>query len=295
MTPLPDSPADKSRRVRAELALALMCVIWGSTFSLVRESLGGTDPWLFLTLRFGLALPACLLLFGRRISFKDGATAWRGLGLGLVLFLAFLTQTLGLQTISASRSGFLTALYIVCVPILVALWKWRTPSWRSLLAAAVSLGGVALLSGLNLGGEPLQLGRGDLLTIACALLFALQILLADHLPVQGRVWTLHFWQIATVALLSGLGWLLVGELRLRLDWQLAISLFINSVFGTVVALGLQLRYQPDTTPERAALVYSFEPVFAALMAFGILGERLGPVEWAGGALILLALRLADPA
>jgi drug/metabolite transporter (DMT)-like permease len=139
------------------------------------------------------------------------------------------------------------------------------------------------------------LGAGDWLTIACALLFALQILMADRLPVKGRVWTLHFWQIATVALLSTLGWLLLGEARLRMDTQLVISLLINSVFGTVVALGLQLRYQPETTPERAALVYSFEPVFAALMAFGILGERLGPMEWAGGIFILLALRMADPA
>ncbi|MFA7331530.1 MAG: DMT family transporter [Candidatus Delongbacteria bacterium] len=281
-------------RFKAELNLALMCVIWGSTFSLVRESLSGTDPWLFLSLRFGLAIPACLLIFGRQLDLRDAVTRRRGLGLGVVLFLAFLTQTLGLQTISASRSGFLTALYIVLVPLLLAAWNLRRPSARSLGAAGVSLAGVALLSGLSLGGEPLVLGPGEFLTLLCALLFALQILLADRLPVAGKVWSLHFWQIATVAALSLAGWLLLGEARMRLDSQLAVSLFINSVFGTVVALGLQLRYQPDTTPERAALVYSFEPVFAALMAVWILGEKLGPLEWLGGGLILLALRLADP-
>lgn len=281
-------------RFRAELNLALMCVIWGSTFSLVRESLSGTDPWLFLSLRFGLAIPACLLIFGRKLDLRHATTRRRGLGLGVVLFLAFLTQTLGLQAISASRSGFLTALYIVLVPLLLAAWHLRRPSARSLGAAGVSLAGVTLLSGLSLGGAPLVLGTGEFLTLLCALLFALQILLADRLPVAGRVWSLHFWQIATVAALSVAGWLLLGEARLRLDSQLVVSLFINSVFGTVVALGLQLRYQPDTTPERAALVYSFEPVFAALMAVWILGEKLGPLEWLGGGLILLALRLADP-
>ncbi len=281
-------------RFRAELNLALMCVIWGSTFSLVRESLSGTDPWLFLSLRFGLAIPACLLIFGRKLDLRHATTRRRGLGLGVVLFLAFLTQTLGLQAISASRSGFLTALYIVLVPLLLAAWHLRRPSARSLGAAGVSLAGVTLLSGLSLGGASLVLGTGEFLTLLCALLFALQILLADRLPVAGRVWSLHFWQIATVAALSVAGWLLLGEARLRLDSQLVVSLFINSVFGTVVALGLQLRYQPDTTPERAALVYSFEPVFAALMAVWILGEKLGPLEWLGGGLILLALRLADP-
>lgn len=283
-----------SPRLKAEVNLALMCVIWGSTFSLVRESLTGTDPWLFLALRFGLAVPACLLIFGGRLDLRDAPTRRSGLALGGVLFLAFLTQTLGLQSISASRSGFLTALYIVLVPLLMALWERRSPSLRTLGAAGVSLAGVALLSGLSLGGESFKLGLGEGLTLLCAALFALQILLADRLPVAGKVWSLHFWQIATVAGLALLGWLLVGEWRLRADGQLALSLFINSVFGTVVALGLQLRYQPDTTPERAALVYSFEPVFAALMAVWILGERLGPLEWLGGGLILLALRLADP-
>jgi drug/metabolite transporter (DMT)-like permease len=281
-------------RLKAEVNLALMCVIWGSTFSLVRESLSGTDPWLFLTLRFGLAIPTALLLFWNKLDLRDSTVRGHGLALGGVLFLAFLTQTLGLQTISASRSGFLTALYIVLVPVFLALWERRTPRARTVAAAGVSLGGVAMLSGLGGGLGSLELGVGEFLTLACATLFALQILLADRLPQAGKVWSLHVWQIATVAGLSLLGWLLLGEARVRWDGQLALSLFINSVFGTVVALGLQLRYQPDTTPERAALVYSFEPVFAALMAFGILGERLGPLEWLGGGLILLALRLADP-
>jgi drug/metabolite transporter (DMT)-like permease len=277
-------------RLRAEICLALMCVIWGSTFSLVRESLSGTDPWLFLALRFGLAIPACLLLFGRHVDLRDRRARRQGLGLGAVLFLAFLAQTLGLRSISASRSGFLTALYIVMVPLLLAVWERRAPRWRSLAAAGVSLAGVALLGGLG-GGA---LGAGEGLTVLCAMLFALQIILADRLPERGRVWSLHFWQIATVAALSAAGWLLLGEPRWRPDGQLALSLLINSLLGTVVALGLQLRYQPETTPERAALVYSFEPVFAALMAALILGERLGAAELAGGALILAALRLADP-
>ena len=280
-----------SRRLHAELWLALMCVIWGATFSLVRDSLGGTDPWLFLALRFWVALPFCWILFGRRIDLRDRRTAGRGLLLGGVLFLAFLAQTLGLVHTTASRSGFLTSLYIVMVPLLLAAWQRRRPRWRSLAAALVSLAGVALMSGPNLQGG---LAAGDALTVLCAAIFALQIILADRLPVAGRVWTLHFWQIATVAVLALAGWLLLGEPRLRPDGQLLVSLLFNGALGTVVALGLQLRFQQETTPERAALVYSFEPVFAAGMAVLILGERLGWPELAGGALILAALRLADP-
>lgn len=280
------------RRTRAELMLLAMCLIWGTTFSLIRESLSGTDPYLYLLLRFSIALPFCALAFRGRISYTDVSMIKKGLLLGSVLFLGFLFQTLGLVHTTAARSGFLTALYIIMVPLMLALWTWRPPSLRTLLAALSSLGGVALLSGLTSGGGP-AFGIGDYLTMLCAVFFALQILLTDKLPDRGNVWTLHFWQLATVAALSLPSWLILGEPRITPDLQLWVSLLFTGVLGSVVALGLMLRYQPETRPERAALVYSFEPVIAALVAFLLLGEVLGGLEIAGAGLIFLALFLAE--
>lgn len=282
----------RSRRLKAEGFLALMCVIWGATFSLVRESLAGTDPHLYLLLRFALAAAVTALVFRGRIDLRDRPTFFKGLALGAVLYLGFIFQTIGLAHTGAARSGFLTALYIVLVPLLLALHRRRRPSLRALAATVAALGGVAWMSGPDLvaGG---WLGLGEVLTLACAVFFALQILLAGALPVPGRVWTLHFWQLATVAVLGAAGWLLLGEPRVQVDVQLGVSLLFTGVLGSVLALGLQLRWQPETTPERAAIVYSFEPVFAALTAWLLLGERLGAAEIGGGALILAGLWLAD--
>lgn len=279
-------------RLRAEFFLALMCVIWGATFSLVRESLDRTDPHFYLFLRFGLAALVTALVFRRRIRLDDRTTMGKGVLLGGVLYLGFIFQTVGLAHTGAARSGFLTALYIVLVPLLLAIHLRRRPGARSVLAAAAALAGVAWLSGPDLvaGGN---LGLGEGLTLVCAGFFALQILLAGALPVPGRVWTLHFWQLATVTVLSAAGWLLLGEARIVVDGQLWLSLLFTGVLGSVVALGIQLRWQPETTPERAAIVYSFEPVFAALTAWLLLGERLGWSELGGGALILVGLWLAD--
>jgi drug/metabolite transporter (DMT)-like permease len=283
-----------ARHLKAELYLALMCVIWGATFALVRDSVAGTDPHLYLLARFLLAVLFTVLLFGRRIAFTDLGTALRGLLLGMVLYLGFIFQTIGLVHTGAARSGFLTALYIVMVPLLLALWRRRLPGLRVFAAGLAALLGVAAFGGTDLlSGD--WLGLGETLTLICALFFAVQILLAGALPVPGRVWTLHFWQLLTVTALSAIGWLWLGEPRVTVDSQLMVSLLFTGVLGTVVALGLQLRWQPETTPERAAIVYSFEPVFAALAAFLLLGERLGWVELVGAALILLGLRLAEAA
>ncbi len=278
-----------------------MCVIWGSTFSLIRESLAGTDPLVYLCLRFAVAAPVALLVFRRRIDLRDTSALWRGALLGAVLFLGFLFQTLGLSHTTATRSGFLTALYIVFVPVLLAFLRRRAPRPRVLLATLCALGGLVLMSGPGLwdlaalSGSAIRTnaGVGEVQTVVCALFFALQILMAGRFPSAARTWSIHFWQLLTVLLLSALALPVLGEPRIRWDGQLALSLFVTGILGTVLALGLQLRFQRETTPERAAVIYSFEPVFAALAAFLLLGERIGGPELLGGVLILAGLQLAD--
>jgi drug/metabolite transporter (DMT)-like permease len=277
-------------RLKAEILLALMCIIWGGTFSFVRESLQSTDPQLYLALRFSFALPVSYLLFFRKIKLNCRDTFVKGMLLGVVLYLAFLFQTIGQAYTTATRSGFITALYIVFVPIFLAIWRLKLPSLNVILATLFALAGVGLLSGPEIFGiEP---GIGEWLTICCAFLFALQILLAQRLPNKDNTWGLHFWQIFAVVILSWSGWLAFGENRLSFDGQLITSLLFNGILGTVVAFGIQLKYQPQTSAERAAIIYSFEPLFAGLIAYIFLGEQLGLIEIAGGGLILAGLMLS---
>ncbi len=270
-----------------------MCVIWGFTFPMIRGSLATTDPHLYMTLRFGVAVPLTLAVFHKRIDFRDWRVLLSGLFLGSILYLGMFFQTMGLVHTTASRSGFLTALYIVFVPLLMAMYRRSLPSYRVVLAAFLSLGGVAFMVGWNPFAQSSQgLGLGDWLTIACAVAFAFQILFTGALPKRGRVWTLHFAQLTTVALLSLFSYTAFGEPRVVWNQDLALSLFITGALGTVLALGLQLRFQSDTSPERAALVFSVEPVFAAVASWLILSEHLGRSGLVGGALILFALILS---
>ena len=282
-----------NKAARAEIFLALMCLIWGATFSLVRESLAATDPYLYLALRFSLALPLSALLFHRHLSLRDKALMRSGLLLGLAMTGGFLFQTVGLAYTTASRSGFITAIYIVLVPLLLALKRRRLPARAVLLAAVLATLGVGLLSGgldaFRGGG---WLGLGETLTLLCGMFFALQILLSGALPTAENQWTLHFWQLATVTVLAWLCWFVFGTATITPDLQLVISLLFTGVLGTVIAFAFQLRYQRETTAERAAVVFSLEPVFAAVTAFLLLGERLGGLELLGGGLILIALLLS---
>jgi drug/metabolite transporter (DMT)-like permease len=282
-----------SRQFRSEIYLALMCVLWGFTFPVIRGSLESTDPHLYLSLRFLIAAPLTGIIFRRRIDLSDFKTLLTGIFLGTVLFAGYITQTIGLAYTTATRSGFLTALYIVMVPLLMGAYRRRLPTSRMLLAAFLAFGGVAVMSGSGLfTGAGLQFGLGDWLTVACAFFFAIQILLTGALPRPGRVWTLHLSQLSTVAVLSTISFFLFGEARVTWDADLGLSLLVTGLLGTVLALGIQLRYQRDTTPERAALVYSLEPLFAAAAAWLMLSERMSMYGFAGGLLILTSLVLS---
>ncbi len=282
-----------AKAARAEFFLALMCLIWGATFSVIRESLAATDPYLYLALRFSLALPMAAVLFRRHLKLHDPRLLRSGLLLGLAMTGGFLFQTVGLAYTTASRSGFITAIYIVLVPLLLALKRRRIPAPGVLFAALLAMGGVGLLSG---GIEAFRgggwLGLGESLTLLSGTFFAVQILLSGSLPTPENQWTLHFWQIAVVTVLAWICWLLFGSARILPDTQLLISLLFTGMLGTVVAFAFQLRFQRETSAERAAVVFSLEPVFAAVTAFILLGERLGLVELLGGGLILVALLLS---
>jgi drug/metabolite transporter (DMT)-like permease len=119
---------------------------------------------------------------------------------------------------------------------------------------------------------------GDLLTIGCALAFSVQILLMDRVPTAGSTWTLTFWQVLTVAVLATL--CLPLRMPVHLEWTpaLVLALLFCGLLATVLALALQIRFQREIRPEKAAMIYSLEPVFAGAFAFVLAGERLGLLE-----------------
>lgn len=276
------------RSTQADLILIGVVAIWGTSFPLVKGALEHVSPILFVILRFILAGAIWLVVYGNRLWRLSSGTVWRGIVLGVVLGGGFILQTAGLGLTSASMSGFITGLNVVMVPLLVVAIEGRIPRPTSLMGVAICASGLWVMTAPAGHG----LGLGELLTVGCAFLFALYIVLvevytADHEP-------------EALVLTQTIGVLAVSVLTLpfletpRVTWNLAL-IWRFLVLGSMAAvtLALQLYWQRFTTATRAAIIFTLEPPMAAVFAFLILGEVLTGSAYLGGGLIFLGLLFAE--
>ncbi|WP_036270059.1 DMT family transporter [Meiothermus rufus] len=262
--------------------LNLATLFWGSTFVLVKDSLQTLEPGQVNFLRFAIASLALapFLLRGE-------GRLWRaGLELGLLLFVAYLTQTIGLEYTTASRSAFITTLYVVILPVLLGLLGHRLG--RSVWwAAGLAIGGVGLLS---YDGSPPN--QGDVWTLGTALAYALYIWRLERLAPRFPALSLTAVQMWVVAL-GSFFWML-GE---KPAWNLAqfpyLSLLYLGLVASALCVWLQALGQRLVSAPQAAVIFTLEPVYAAAFAFVLLGERLGGQGLVGAGLILLATLISQ--
>ncbi len=271
-----------SRRA-AVVALILACAIWGGSFTVIKELLGPASPMRFNAVRFSLAA----LLLSPTLRGVTARELRGGLVLGFFLWAGFTMQTIGLAETTPSRSGFITGLYVPFVPLVSFVVYRALPRPATLAGVVFAVAGMYLLTGPAAQGGGLN--RGDILTLGCAVMFACHIVAVEHFTKGSPVQRLLAVQIGLTGLLSWLTGPLIETARFDPTPHLLITLGFVVVICTVVALHLQLRAQQVLSAERTALIFTLEPVFAALSSFLVLGERLGLVQWAGGALILAAM------
>lgn len=298
----------------ADLALVAIMAIWGSSFALLRFFLGGSpgpqlaSPLLLLAARMGIA-SALLLAFvaasaeGRghlralvsRGALARGALLRDGLVCGAFLAAGYLLQSEGLQRTTASRSGFFTGLLVVLTPLCELLLFGKRPGASSLAGILLAFAGMALLAGATGPGGP-TLGStalGDALTVACALVFSLHILALGRATRRQPVLPLLLVQLAVVGAAAALVGPLVERGHLAPDPRLWSTIAFLALFATLVCLGVQTWAQRRVSAVRMALLSSLEPVFAALWAALLLGERLAGREKMGGALIVLGVAVGE--
>lgn len=275
----------------ADSALALVALIWGATFVVIKSALPDISTTYFLAVRFALAslCTAPVLVIGFR---KAGSRAvWRGLRGGAVcgvfLWLGYILQTVGLRYTTASRSAFLTSLYIVLAPPIGAAIERRRPGFGELSGLAIAAAGMFLLT-VNRAANSGPINRGDLLTIGCAVAFALQIVAVGFYSRREALEPVAFGQIAAAALLSAL---VLPFDHPHANWTPAVlfAIILTGVFATAVAFALQTWAQRRTSTTRAALLFALEPVFALAVSAGLAGERPGASALAGCALILAGI------
>jgi drug/metabolite transporter (DMT)-like permease len=299
------------RKATAIAALLVVCVIWGSTFLLmevgtdaVRGCYGDDPLWngaLFLGVRFLIAAAAMPILVPGCVAALDRAAWKHGFWLSLVFSAAFLLQIFGLaqQDVPPSQSAFLTSLYVVATPLIGAAVYRRAPTKGALLGVPVSLAGAACIAGLPSAG----FSAGAWATLACAVLFGGQILMTDHSTrrVDPRALTL------TMLVLSA-GWMGLGVAAAPGGWGRAFGkggacllrspAFVSTelvcaLIATVLVVSLFNRWQKELSPTRAAIVYTTEPIFAAIFSILAGRDRLTGLLVLGGSLILGANVIAE--
>jgi len=278
----------------ANLLLLLAGAIWGAGFVAQSTAMESIGPFLFVGSRF---LVAAIVLApfawreARQAPHPVSMAHLRGFGLiGLALFLAMALQQVGLTITNVTNSGFLTGLYVVFVPFISLLVLGQKPHpviWPAVLMTFV---GIWMLA----GGSLSDLNGGDLLTIGCAFMYAVQVILVGRfVGPSGRPLTLSFVQFALAAVL-GLG---VGLATEPVSVAALTGALPEILYAGVVATGLaftlQVIGQRYTTAPQAAIFLSTESLFAALFAALLLGEQVPVLGYAGGLLIFLAILLAE--
>jgi drug/metabolite transporter (DMT)-like permease len=276
----------------ADLALLVLTLFWGTTFTFVKGVLEVTSTGVFLAARFGVAA----LVLGAVWAFRrDRPTPgmWRhGALLGAVMLGGFALQTLGLRYTTPARSGFITGLSVLVVPFIARFLMRRRLKAASWFAVAVAVAGLALLS-LGEGVEA-EVRLGDLLTLGCAIAFALQIVFtsewAPRHPLVPFVWVQVAFTVAgaLVALPLEDAYLVPGG-----EARFAATVAFTGVVMTALAFFVMNWAQRHTTAVRAALIFSLEPVAAALFSHWWGGEPLGRSAWIGGGLIVLGVVLGE--
>ncbi len=280
----------------ATYSLVAICLVWGATFTVIKTALDDVSAVLFLALRFGVATFALWLGMRLRgpIRIQRQSIA-AGFLLGMALFGGYLFQTVGLHFTTPSRSAFLTGLFIVMVPLLAALAQRRAPSRSEAGGVLLAFLGMALLTG---PWDFSATAHGDLLTVVCAICYALHILALGHFARRHDTRTLALLQVGFTFLLSLATFSWVEPVRFVSNRNLWLAVIFTGVLATALAFLVQTWAQRMTSPTRTALIFALEPVFAWITAFLVLGEHLA--GWSAvGALLILAgvvaveLRLLD--
>ncbi len=279
-----------SKSVQADLALILITFVWGSTFTVVKQSLELVSPILFVALRFCLAtliVAACMPGQIRKIS---GKTFLQGAVLSLVLVGGFIFQTLGLQSTNPSYSAFITSLSVLLVPLLGYLIFRHSPRPQTIVGVVLAtIGLFLLLAHLS----ELKMRSGDVLTLICAVLFGFHILFLGRFVSSSDYRQLILLQLAGTAILAAAAVSVFEKPFVVWNSSLVVSLLVTGVLATAFAFYVQARAQRLTTANHAALIFSLEPFFAALFAFWILGQVLTVREWTGGLMVLAGILVSE--
>lgn len=283
----------RGRQAFADGALVAVTFIWGSTFVLVKDIVAQVPPMLFLSARFAIGAVCLGLLI-------TGARRWRGfsrreLGWGAIIGVAvgfgYTFQTIGLKYTTASNAAFITGLLVVFAPVMGIFLLRQVPTRWATLGVAMATVGLAMLS-LHFE-EGVKPNWGDALEFADAIAFALQVALVACVSRWGDPLRMTLAQIVVAGAINITGSLLFEQPTVSFGLEIWAGAAFLGIFATAIAISIQMSAQSYTTVVHASLIYTLEPVFAAMFGYWLQNDRLGPIALSGALLIIAGMLLAE--
>ncbi|WP_285766160.1 DMT family transporter [Peribacillus sp. SI8-4] len=284
----------------ADLSLLFVVFIWGVTFVMVQNALSFLEPFTFNAVRFSLAFLFLLIPYWctvkQRQKTGDKGLLLAGIHIGVWLFLGYGFQTVGLNYTTPAKTGFITGLSVIMVPVFSLLLLKHKLSRPTIIGVGSATVGLYLMT----FADRSTMNIGDLLVFLCAISFAMQIITTARYAKSMPALPLTLIQLSTVSLLSFSSAFIFNEDHsvifrpsVMLQKDVWTALLVTAALATAFAFFAQTFFQAYTTPTRVALIFSMEPVFAALSSYILIGEKLTLSSLIGCALIFLGMILAE--
>jgi len=288
----------------SEGSLLFITIIWGATFVIIKDALNDISPMLFTAVRFTIAALLLLPFFLKSTLASSKETIKDGLILGVIYFLGFATQTIGLQYTTATKSAFITGTFVLFTPVFQLIFEKKIPGKGNLIGIIFVIFGLILLS--SKGSRVLdvfsEIGSGfnigDFFTLICAVFFAMYLVYLDISSKKHDFKPLVLLQVSLTGVLGILSSLFVSATglepaKLIINSSLVFAIIYTSVLATIIASSVQTKYQKAVTPTKAGIILSFEPIFSAIFAFFILSEKISNFSALGCFLIFSGLIISE--
>ena len=284
-----------SKQVRADGILILVTLCWGVSYLLMDISLEELDPFTLNAFRFLGAFAIAALVSFKKIRTVNKTTLKYSLLVGFALVFVYIGATFGVKYTSLSNSGFLCALTVVFTPILAWLFFKKAPGKKLTFVVILCFIGIALLTlgdDFSINMEHL---KGDLLCLMCAVAYAADLLLTEKAVSHEEVdaYNLGVFQLGVTGALNLIMALIVETPQAPQTMEVWSAVIFLSVFCTGVAFVLQPVAQQYTTASHVGVIFTLEPVFAAVVAYFFAGEILSFKAYLGAALMLASIFIME--
>ncbi len=271
----------KNRTIISELSLLAVAFIWGAGFIVVKNSLEFISPLWLMAARFFVAALAITFVFFSKVKKINRNNLFAGIISGIFIYAAFAFQTFGVQYTTASKNALLTSSYVVLVPFVFWIMIRTRPKTTQIVAAFLCFAGIAMLM---FNGSLGKVNLGDILTLICGLLFAVQISLLGIYSKKHDTIVLTIVQMVTCAVISFIAAIIFEDVPRNLSSSSLVSILYLGLLSTCAAYLIQTVAQKYTTPSHASLIMSLECVIGCILSVIIFKDNFTLLMWIGSAL-----------